>query len=93
MTSTDKPEEGIEWELATWEGAQREAIRRWAALPLERIVAALEEMQELGEALSQTGAVSATEMQPLSDSAVHEQNGDYDLRTDARSLVDKEKRR
>ena len=44
--------ESIDWSLTTWEGAQREQMRRWAALPLERIILALEEMQELGERLS-----------------------------------------
>jgi hypothetical protein len=42
----------IDWTLTTWEGARREQLRRWAELPLERIVAALEEMQELAEWLS-----------------------------------------
>ena len=39
----------IDWSLTTWEGARREQLRRWAALPLERIVLALEEMQELAD--------------------------------------------
>jgi hypothetical protein len=37
----------IDWSLTTWEGARREQLRRWAALPLENIVAALEEMDTL----------------------------------------------
>jgi hypothetical protein len=39
--------ESIDWSLATFEGARREQMRRWAALPLERMVAALEEMEQL----------------------------------------------
>lgn len=39
------------WESATWEGARVEAMRRWAAMPLEDIVAAQEEMHALAEAL------------------------------------------
>ncbi len=39
----------IDWGLTTWEGARREQMRRWAALPLESIVAALEEMQEIAD--------------------------------------------
>lgn len=52
MTKQDKraPEPG--WESATWEGAEREAIRRWPQLPLENIVAAQEEMLELSLALA-----------------------------------------
>ncbi len=45
MSDTDSDE--IDWSLTTWEGARREQMRRWAALPLENIVAALEEMQEI----------------------------------------------
>ena len=43
-TPRDPP---IDWRLTTWEGARREELRRWSQLPLERIVAALEEMAEL----------------------------------------------
>jgi hypothetical protein len=39
------PEEPIDWSLTTWEGARREQLRRWAELPLERIILALEEME------------------------------------------------
>jgi hypothetical protein len=49
---TDAEVEDIDWTLTTWEGARREQLRRWAQLPLERIVAALEEMQDLAEWLS-----------------------------------------
>jgi hypothetical protein len=37
----------IDWSLTTWEGSRREQRRRWAALPLENIIAALEEMEDL----------------------------------------------
>ncbi len=37
--------------LATWEGAEREQLRRWAALTLEEIIRAQEEMRELAEQL------------------------------------------
>ena len=45
------PERDIDWRLTTWEGARRETMRRWAALPLHRIVAALEEMESVSRAL------------------------------------------
>lgn len=41
----------IDWSKATWEGARREALRRWSQLPLERIIAAIEEMEELATEL------------------------------------------
>ncbi len=46
MTDPEQPD--IDWSLTTYDGARREQLRRWAALPLERIVAALEEMEQLG---------------------------------------------
>jgi len=46
MPASDLPSD-IDWSLTTWEGARREQLRRWAALPLENIVAALEEMDTL----------------------------------------------
>jgi hypothetical protein len=45
---------GIDWSLTTWEGARREQLRRWAALPLERVIAALEEMDELARKFATT---------------------------------------
>lgn len=51
MTSENESEsEKIDWSLTTWEGSRREQLRRWAALPLESIVAAVEEMEEIGSA-------------------------------------------
>ena len=52
MMTADKPDQSIDWRLTTWEGAQREQLRRWAALPLESIVRAQEEMEELAARLS-----------------------------------------
>lgn len=40
-----------DWKAATWEGSRREAMRRWATLPLEQILAAQEEMADLAKAL------------------------------------------
>lgn len=39
----------IDWSLTTWEGAEREQLRRWSQLSLEEIVRAQEEMQALAE--------------------------------------------
>jgi hypothetical protein len=51
MTAFDSPD-AIDWSLTTWEGARREQMRPWAALPLETIVAALEEMEVLAKTLA-----------------------------------------
>ena len=45
-------DKAIDWSLTTWEGAEREQLRRWAQLSLEEIVRAQEEMQELAERLA-----------------------------------------
>jgi len=51
MSETDKPTDSIDWDLTTWDGVRRLQMRQWAALPLERMIAALEEMQELADKL------------------------------------------
>jgi hypothetical protein len=45
--------ENIDWSLTTWEGSRREQLRRWAELPLERAIMALEEMEELARHLQE----------------------------------------
>jgi hypothetical protein len=52
MREAEKPE--IDWSLTTWEGAEREQLRRWSQLTLEEIVRAQEEMQKLAEKLAAT---------------------------------------
>lgn len=51
-TANDPPPDDIDWSLTTWEGARREQMRRWSELPLERIILALEEMEELAKRLA-----------------------------------------
>jgi hypothetical protein len=48
------PEEKLTgWESTTWEGARREQLRRWAELPLEQAILAVQEMQELADSLKE----------------------------------------
>jgi hypothetical protein len=49
---TEAGGDAIDWRLTTWEGAQREQLQRWAALPLENIIRALEEMEQLAGTLA-----------------------------------------
>ncbi len=49
MPENKLPADGIDWRLTTWDGSRREQLRRWAALPLERVILAIEEMQDLAE--------------------------------------------
>lgn len=52
MNSESENKPDVDWSLATWEGARREAMRRWSELPLENIIAAQEEMAEIAELFS-----------------------------------------
>ena len=47
MSDVERQADIIDWSLTTWEGSRREQLRRWAALSLEEILLAQEEMQEL----------------------------------------------
>ena len=62
MRATDA--DRIDWHLTTWRGAQEEQLRRWAALPLERIVLAQEEMQAIADQLASAPAESSTRTAP-----------------------------
>ena len=44
-------EKEINWSLTTWEGSRREQMRRWAQLPLEDAIKALEEMEKVSDHL------------------------------------------
>ena len=50
---TEPDADGIDWSLTTWEGSRREQMRRGAALPLERIILAIEEMEEVSDQFRQ----------------------------------------
>jgi hypothetical protein len=52
-------EQAIDWSLTTWEGAEREQLRRWAQLSLEEILRAQEEMQEISERLAKARSLKA----------------------------------
>ncbi len=51
MAANELHDAAIDWSLTTWQGARREQLRRWAELPLDRIVSALEEMEDLANRL------------------------------------------
>lgn len=80
MPTNKPPEEPIDWSLTTWEGSRREALRRWAALPLEQIIAALEEMQELSGALA--SPLTEGIRNSSTSHAVHEVSATYSGETD-----------
>ncbi|MGH7467570.1 MAG: hypothetical protein ACRENP_06240 [Longimicrobiales bacterium] len=45
----------LDWSVTTWEGSRREQMRRWAELPLDRKIAALEEMEETARVFGTLG--------------------------------------
>lgn len=45
---------GFDWRVTSFEGARREQLRRWAELPLENTLLAIEEMQEVVQLLYHT---------------------------------------
>ena len=48
----------FDWRVTTFEGSRREQLRRWAQLPLEDVLLAIEEMQDIA---SLFGTASAGE--------------------------------
>lgn len=44
----------FDWRVTTFEGARREQLRRWAQLPLEEVIRAIEEMQDITQRLRDT---------------------------------------
>lgn len=49
MTELPPNLRSVDWTATTFEGARREQMRRWAELPLDRLIASLEEMADLVE--------------------------------------------
>ena len=64
MAESDRLDKTIDWRLTTWEGAQREQLRRWAELPLENIILALEEMEQLAQRFSASADASEFRIHP-----------------------------
>lgn len=49
----------VDWSVTTYEGARREQLRRWAELPLDQVIASLEEMEALSEPWRASGGARA----------------------------------
>lgn len=69
MPENNQPGTDIDWSLTTWEGVRRESMRRWSQLPLENIIAALEEMEQLNAVMAAT---------PERQNNINEQSSGYD---------------
>ena len=54
MTESESRRPDFDWRLTSFEGARREQLRRWAQLPLENILLAIEEMENISRLLAST---------------------------------------
>ena len=54
MPKHDAQPTDFDWRLTSFEGARREQLRRWAQLPLENILLAIEEMEDIARLLAST---------------------------------------
>ncbi len=52
MPENESQTKDFDWRMTTFEGSRREQLRRWAQLPLENIVQAIEEMQDISQQLA-----------------------------------------
>lgn len=75
MLENESQTTDFDWRLTTFEGSRREQLRRWAQLPLERILMAIEEMQDIARLL---GTVPAGEQsEPTRDVTVKDPSVGY----------------
>ena len=51
MPKNESQKPDFHWRLTSFEGSRREQLSRWAQLPLEKILLAIEEMQDLAHQL------------------------------------------
>ena len=75
MSNNSVDDDTIDWSLTTWDGAEREKMRRWAALPLEQIIQAIEEMGKFAEFVSPSSSTSFLREEP----------GQYDTGTNTKT--------
>jgi hypothetical protein len=58
MTESSKPQEDDAWAAASFEGNEREQLRRWAKIPFADKIRWLEEAQRVAEALERSRATA-----------------------------------
>ncbi|MFZ1804366.1 MAG: hypothetical protein WAU05_10620 [Nitrospira sp.] len=54
MQNNEPQASTFDWRVTSFEGARREQLRRWAQLPLEDVIRAIEEMQDITDQLGDT---------------------------------------
>ncbi|HWF58707.1 MAG TPA: hypothetical protein VN666_00100 [Nitrospira sp.] len=58
----------FDWRLTSFEGSRREQLRRWAQLPLEQILLAIEEMEDITRLLASTSGRDGKSVRRTRDS-------------------------
>lgn len=58
MPENESSTSDFDWDVTTFEGARREQLRRWAQLPLEDMIRAIEEMHVIADELAASGGSS-----------------------------------
>lgn len=85
-----KPEESQSvaqaWQAATWAGARREELRRWAELPLEDILRAQEEMQIMAHMFGEASDQGPRSASDPAGAQVREPGGRYQRDSGANAL-------
>ncbi len=85
MMHSDLPTPEFDGRLTSFEGACREQLRRWAQLPLETILLAIEEMEEIAQQLGTASTAEFGESAPgirVCESAVEYRKGAADQQRD-----------
>jgi len=52
MQNNEMQTSEFDWRVTSFEGARREQLRRWAQLPLEDVIRAIEEMEDIAKQLN-----------------------------------------
>lgn len=64
MPGSELRTEDVDWRITSFEGSRREQMRRWAQLPLENILRAVEEMQGISQQLAAAAPGTNREARP-----------------------------
>lgn len=67
MPENETQKAGFDWRITSFEGARREQLRRWAELPLENILRAIEEMQGLAHELNTAPSAESRKLNTVRD--------------------------
>jgi len=85
MPKNESNTKSFDWSVTTFEGSRRQQLRRWARLPLEQVIAALEEMQELSYELAATSNTTTAGEEPKAVDMAQDPSARYGAETEQAS--------